>query len=106
MLCFKARSCAVQQKKDTGTPFAFSGGDEGETEEPHLLLNGFMNDLYQSLQLLIRALANYSIAFEALKGMRGISPPPLPPLKLSSLYIYLTSADFLLLPPQMKSREL
>lgn len=87
MLCFKARSCAVQQKKGTGTPFAFSGGDEGETDEPHLLLNGFMNDLYQSLQLLIRALANYSIAFEALKGMRGISPPPATSKAKLTLYL-------------------
>lgn len=68
MLCFKARTL---QERDTSNSFAFAGGD-GES----LLLTGFMNDLYQSLQLIIKSLANYSIAFEALQGMRGISSCP------------------------------
>ncbi|KAL2004046.1 hypothetical protein VTN02DRAFT_844 [Thermoascus thermophilus] len=62
MLCFKARTL---HDRDASNSFAFASGD-GES----LLLTGFMNDLYQSLQLIIKSLANYSIAFEALQGMR------------------------------------
>lgn len=48
-------------------------GDDGDvTEDKNILLTGFMNDLYQGLQMIIKSLANYSIAFEALQGMKGM----------------------------------
>ncbi|KAJ9216516.1 transcriptional regulator family: Fungal Specific TF [Paecilomyces variotii] len=61
MLCFKTRTL-----RENGTSFSPNGDGDNES----LLLAGFINDLYKGLQLAIKGLSNYSIAFEAMQGMR------------------------------------
>jgi hypothetical protein len=90
MLCFKthtlhqSRKLSMQSQTQNqnlcdgeGGPAAenatYEDDDEGDvTEDENPLLAGFMNDLYQGLQLIIKSLANYSIAFEALQGMKSM----------------------------------
>lgn len=67
MLCFKAR---VFNKNNPSGPGSVV---DGNTLPP--TLNGFLNELQQNLRLVVRSLSNYSIAFEAVQGMRGITPP-------------------------------
>lgn len=69
MLCFKAR---VFNKNNPSGPESVV---DGNTLPP--TLNGFLNELQQNLRLVVRSLSNYSIAFEAVQGMRGITSPPL-----------------------------
>lgn len=66
MLCFKARAFHKCNAVDgsLSTPSVNSGAGNSS-------LTGFMNELQQSLRLVVKCLANYSIAFEALQGMRG-----------------------------------
>ncbi|XHG05073.1 hypothetical protein AWENTII_008324 [Aspergillus wentii] len=57
MLCFKARS--------------LNRGSNDELQSPESsTLTGFLNELQQNLRLVVKCLTNYSIAFEALQGMR------------------------------------
>ncbi|KAL1964561.1 hypothetical protein VTN77DRAFT_6858 [Rasamsonia byssochlamydoides] len=87
MLCLKTRILhqnrknATQQRAQTQT--SLSGNDDAAACDDNQddydddgadetdLLTEFMNDLYQGLQLVIKSLANYSIAFEALQGMKN-----------------------------------
>ncbi|KAL1847065.1 hypothetical protein Plec18170_008841 [Paecilomyces lecythidis] len=62
MLCFKTRTL----RDNNSSPFSLNGDSDNES----LLLAGFINDLYKGLQLAIKGLSNYSIAFEAMQGMR------------------------------------
>lgn len=66
MLCFKTRTL----RDNNSSPFSLNGDSDNES----LLLAGFINDLYKGLQLAIKGLSNYSIAFEAMQGMRGKTP--------------------------------
>ena len=68
MLCFKARAFHKYNAMDgsSSTPSAGTGTGTGNSS-----LTGFLNELQQSLRLVVKCLANYSIAFEALQGMRG-----------------------------------
>lgn len=64
MLCFKARVFNKNNLSGSGSVV------EGNTLPP--TLNGFLNELQQNLRLVVRSLSNYSVAFEAVQGMRGI----------------------------------
>lgn len=66
MLCFKARAFHKYSAVDGSASTPSAGTDTSS-------LMGFMNELQQSLRLVVKCLANYSIAFEALQGMRGES---------------------------------
>lgn len=61
MLCFKAR--AFHKYNGAGAGVVEGAGGNSS-------LNGFMNELQQNLRLVIKCLGNYSIAFEAMQGMR------------------------------------
>ena len=65
MLCFKARVFHKQSNDGSAV-----GGNSGAAAS----LTGFLNELQQNLGLVVRCLGNYSIAFEAIQGMRGESP--------------------------------
>lgn len=64
MLCFKAR--AFNRYNSSGAV----DGSNTSTSGGSPPLNGFMNELQQNLRLVVRCLGNYSIAFEAMQGMR------------------------------------
>lgn len=69
MLCFKASTFHKSSSNDRavdGSNAAAGGSTSGNSS-----LAGFMNELQQSLKLVVRCLGNYSIAFEAIQGMRG-----------------------------------
>jgi hypothetical protein len=77
MLCFKTHTLRVSKKSPTplgdvgpaGATIDYGFNDDVVEENP--LLTGFMNDMYQGLQLAIKALGNYALAFEALQGMKS-----------------------------------
>lgn len=66
MLCFKARAFHKYSGVDGSSSTPSAGTGTGTSS-----LTGFLNELQQSLRLVVKCLANYSIAFEALQGMRG-----------------------------------
>ena len=66
MLCFKAR--VFHKKSSDGSVI---DGNNGAPPS----LTGFLSELQQSLRLVVRCLGNYSVAFEAIQGMRGESLP-------------------------------
>lgn len=68
MLCFKART--FHKHNSAGTGNIVDGNSLPST------LTGFLNELQQNLRLAVRYLSNYSIAFEAIQGMRGRWPSP------------------------------
>jgi len=73
MLCFKARAFNRYNRSGGGSravdsPTANASAGIGGNGSPSL--NGFMNELQQNLRLVVRCLGNYSIAFEAMQGMR------------------------------------
>lgn len=71
MLCLKTR--ILHQNKKTASQnqvHTVVDGNDGAGENP--LMTGFLNDLHKGLQLVIRSLANYSIAFEAVRGIKGM----------------------------------
>lgn len=69
MLCFKARTFNKQSPSGSGS--VVDGNSVPST------LTGFLNELQQNLRLVVRCLSNYSIAFEAVQGMRGsVLPHP------------------------------
>lgn len=59
MLCLKARS--LRERRMEASNFA---------DTPSL--TALLNELHQSLHLLVKCLSNCAVAFEALSGMRGI----------------------------------
>lgn len=68
MLCFKARTFNKQSPGGSGSVV------DGNSF-PSTTLTGFLNELQQNLRLVVRCLSNYSVAFEAIQGMRGRVPP-------------------------------
>lgn len=69
MLCFKARAFNRYNGSGGGGSGAVDGTGSN-TSGGNPPLNGFMNELQQNLRLVVRCLGNYSIAFEAMQGMR------------------------------------
>lgn len=71
MLCFKARAFNRHNgsSSSSGTVDA-SNSSTSTSVGGSPPLNGFMKELQQNLRLVVRCLGNYSIAFEAMQGMR------------------------------------
>jgi hypothetical protein len=91
MLCYKThtlRGGTIQSPSSNGATQS-PGSTEGdlndgpnEATQENPLLTGFVNDLYQGLQLATKSLGNYALAFEALQGMKSKLSPRLPPRQM------------------------
>jgi hypothetical protein len=91
MLCYKThtlRGGTNQPPSSNGatqttgsTEYDLNNGPNEVTQE-NPLLTGFVNDLYQGLQLAMKSLGNYALAFEALQGMKSKLSQRLPPRQM------------------------
>lgn len=70
MLCFKARAFNKYNSSGGGSGAIDGSSTSTSASGGSPPLNGFMNELQQNLRLVVRCLGNYSIAFEAMQGMR------------------------------------